>query len=104
MARPGLEPGDRLVVKVGTASLVGPAGRPDAHKLESVCAGLAAARTAGVDVIFVSSGAIAAGLAPLGLDGKPSDIPSLQAAAAVGQGHLLGEYTRLLAEKDILAA
>jgi glutamate 5-kinase len=104
VARLRLEQGDRLVVKVGTASLVGSDGRPDVAKLESVCAGLASARAAGIDVIFVSSGAIAAGLAPLGLAAKPSDIPSLQAAAAVGQGHLLGEYTRLLAGRGILGA
>ena len=104
MARLTLEAGDRLVVKVGTASLVGRSGRPDARKLQSLCSGIAAARSAGIELIFVSSGAIAAGLAPLGLDAKPSDIPSLQAAAAVGQGHLLGEYTRLLAERGIVGA
>jgi glutamate 5-kinase len=104
VARPQLEPGDRLVVKVGTASLVDEGGRPDAAKLESLCSGVAAACEAGIDVILVSSGAIAAGLAPLGLSRKPSDIPSLQAAAAVGQGHLLGEYTRLLAARGILGA
>ena len=104
MTRRPLEPGDRLVVKVGTASLVDGAGRPDASKLEALCSGVAAARASDIDVILVSSGAIAAGLAPLGLENRPSDIPSLQAAAAVGQGHLLGEYTRLLASKNLLAA
>lgn len=104
MARLHLEPGDRLVVKVGTASLVDSSGRPDGRKLHSLCTGVAAARSAGVQVILVSSGAIAAGLAPLGLEKKPSDIPSLQAAAAVGQGHLLGEYTRLLAARGLLGA
>jgi glutamate 5-kinase len=104
VARLKLEAGDRLVVKVGTASLVDESGRPDATKLQSLCSGIAATRAAGIDLIFVSSGAIAAGLVPLGLDKKPSDIPSLQAAAAVGQGHLLGEYTRLLAARGILAA
>lgn len=104
MARLALDAGDRLVVKVGTASLVDDSGRPDLAKLQSLCSGIAAARSTGVDVILVSSGAIAAGLAPLGLDRRPGDIPSLQAAAAVGQGHLLGEYTRLLAARGIVAA
>ncbi len=55
-------------------------------------------------VVLVSSGAIAAGLHPLSLDGRPSDIPSLQAAAAVGQGRLFNSYARLLHERGLTAA
>ncbi len=61
-------------------------------------------RSQGIDVIVVSSGAIAAGLVPLRLRKKPSDIPSLQAAAAVGQGMLLALYGRLLGERGLMTA
>lgn len=104
MTRPRLEPRDRLVVKVGTTSLVGPDGAPDEARLASFRDGIVAARHEGVDVILVSSGAIAAGLRPLGLGARPADIPSLQAAAAVGQGTLMSQYSALLAEAGIVAA
>ena len=58
----------------------------------------------GVEVIVVSSGAIAAGLEPLGLKSRPADIPSLQAAAAVGQGRLLARYSRMLGERGWVTA
>ncbi|MFN2595188.1 MAG: glutamate 5-kinase [Actinomycetota bacterium] len=98
MTRPRLEPSDRVIVKIGTASLVGPDGEPDDLRMSALCAGIGALRSSGFQVIVVSSGAIAAGLGPLGLTTKPSDIPSLQAAAAVGQGRLLHRYSRLLAD------
>lgn len=104
MSRPELSAGDRLVVKIGTASLVGPSGEPDDIRLAAVADGLALARERGIQTILVSSGAIAAGLRPLGLATRPGDIPSLQAAAAVGQGRLLSRYMRLLRERDIVSA
>lgn len=104
MARPELARGDRLVVKLGTTSIVGPSGRPDEERLTSLCRGIAEARSLGVDVILVSSGAIAAGLEPLGLDRRPADIPSLQAAAAVGQGRLHRLYNHLLEELGLTSA
>lgn len=102
--RPSVEEGDRLVVKIGTSSLVDHAGTPDDSRLASLCEGVARARGVGVDVVLVSSGAIAAGLEPLGLTSRPSDIPSLQAAAAVGQGRLLARYGNLFAEHGLVAA
>ena len=104
MSRPAIDAHDRVVVKVGSASLVGADGTPDEAKVRAVCDGLAAARTRDVEAILVSSGAIAAGLDPLDLATKPSDIPSLQAAAAVGQGLLLGRYARLLERHGLVAA
>jgi glutamate 5-kinase len=91
-------------MKVGTASLVGPTGEPDEARLAALCDGIIAARRDGIEVVLVSSGAIAAGLGPLGLGARPSDIPSLQAAAAVGQGRLLRRYTRLLEDRGAVAA
>ncbi|HEX2050344.1 MAG TPA: glutamate 5-kinase [Actinomycetota bacterium] len=104
MARPELGAGDRLVVKVGTASLVDARGAPDDARFEALCDGVAAVRAAGVEVVLVSSGAIAAGLGPLGLPARPPDIPTLQAAAAVGQGRLVARYQRLLAARGIVTA
>lgn len=102
--RPVLTSGDRLVVKVGTASIVDPQGHPDEDRLARLCDGLAEARAAGIEVILVSSGAIAAGLQPLGLSTRPADIPSLQAAAAVGQGRLLQRYSALLRDRGLVCA
>ncbi len=96
MSRPSLRPRERLVDKIGSASLLAPGGDLDEERLETLCRGIADVRGLGVPVVLVSSGAIAAGLGSLGLVSKPSDIPSLQAAAAVGQGRLLARYARLL--------
>ncbi|HWL65871.1 MAG TPA: glutamate 5-kinase, partial [Actinomycetota bacterium] len=98
MVRPRLDPADRVVVKVGTTSLVDSSGVIDEARVTDICDQIAELRGTGVDVIMVSSGAIAAGLEPLGLTKRPSDIPSLQAAAAVGQGRLLGRYARRFKE------
>jgi glutamate 5-kinase len=104
MARVRLTAGDRLVVKVGTASLVDPAGRPDDSRFASLCEGIAELTRSGLQVALVSSGAIAAGLEPLGLKIRPTDIPSLQAAAAVGQGLLLTRYAQLLGSHGLMTA
>jgi glutamate 5-kinase len=104
MARPTLERGDRVVVKVGTTSLVGSDARPDDLRMSSLCNELAELRASGALVMLVSSGAIAAGLGPLQFDARPADIPSLQAAAAVGQGLLFARYARLLQERGYVAA
>lgn len=104
MSRPELAPGDRLVVKIGTASLIGDDGEPVVDRLQALCSGAAALRSSGIDVVLVSSGAIAAGLGPLGLTSRPADIPTLQAAAAVGQGRLLDHYMDALAEHGLTSA
>ena len=104
MSRPELTKRDRLVVKIGTASLVGSNGEPDDAHLEAFCGAVAQVASAGLEVIVVSSGAIAAGLGPLQLSSRPSDIPSLQAAAAVGQGRLLRRYARAFDAHGIVSA
>ena len=96
--------GDIVVVKIGSTSLVGPSGEPEHERLATLVGGLADLIEKDVRVVLVSSGAIAAGLHPLGFDSRPSDIPSLQAAAAVGQGRLFNSYSRLLAERGSTAA
>ena len=104
MSRPEIAAGDRVVVKVGSASLVGTGGEPDASRLDQLCTGLGELHDRGAHPVMVSSGAIAAGLGPLGLLRRPADIPSLQAAAAVGQRLLLGAYAELLRARGIVAA
>lgn len=104
MSRPKLGDGTRLIVKIGSASLVGGAGVPGDSTLHRLCADIATVRDRGIDVVLVSSGAIAAGLGPLALRARPSDIPSLQAAAAVGQGRLMAHYDRALASHGLTCA
>ena len=78
----------RVVVKVGTSSLVNPDFSVSREKIDRIVDALEARMSAGSDVIVVSSGAIAAGMAPLGLKARPRDLATSQAAAAVGQVHL----------------
>jgi len=96
-------PGDTVVVKVGSTSLVGVSGEPEHDRLATLVRDLADLRARGIKVVLVSSGAIAAGLHPLGFRARPNDIPSLQAAAAVGQGRLFNSYSHLLAERGLTA-
>ena len=77
LARPVLAQGARLVVKVGTASLVGKTGEPVEARLAVLCEQIAKLRGRGIQVMHVSSGAIAAGLPALGLPTRAGDIPSL---------------------------
>jgi glutamate 5-kinase len=104
MVRTSAGPGDRVVVKIGTASLVAADGEPDEERIAALCDGVAELRARSVLPIVVSSGAVAAGLRPLALQARPTDIPSLQAAAAVGQGRMLRLYTRLLSERGMVTA
>jgi glutamate 5-kinase len=83
---------NRVVVKVGSSSLTTAAGGLDPVRLGGLVDALAATRTAGRQVVLVSSGAIAAGLAPLGLPRRPRDLATQQAAASVGQMLLVERY------------
>ena len=85
----------RLVVKVGSSSLTGAdGGSLDEGRLVAIVDALAARRLAGQQVVLVSSGAIAAGISPLGLARRPHDLATQQAAASVGQGALVAAYQR----------
>ncbi|GAB3446791.1 glutamate 5-kinase [Phycicoccus ginsengisoli] len=87
--------GRRLVVKIGSSSLTDPAGGSlDEDRLVALVDTLATRRLAGQQVVLVSSGAIAAGIAPLGLARRPRDLATQQAAASVGQGALVAAYQR----------
>ncbi|MFB6612819.1 glutamate 5-kinase [Streptomyces sp. NPDC085524] len=93
--------GVRTVVKVGSSSLTSAAGGLDAERLDALVDALAAARGRGGQLVLVSSGAIAAGLAPLGLTARPADLAHQQAAASVGQGLLIARYTASFARYGI---
>jgi glutamate 5-kinase len=91
----------RVVVKVGSSSLTTPDGGIDPDRIHRLVDTLAAVRLSGREVVLVSSGAIAAGLAPLGLRARPRDLATQQAAASVGQGLLMGHYTRLFGAREL---
>src|ERR687898_337715 len=91
----------RVVVKVGSSSLTTTAGGIDPGRIETLVRALAEVRQQGREVVLVSSGAIAAGLAPLNLRTRPQDLATQQAAASVGQGLLMGYYTQLFAGHGI---
>jgi glutamate 5-kinase len=88
------------VVKVGSSSLTTAAGGLDRARLDVLVDALAARVTAGAQLVLVSSGAIAAGLAPLGLRRRPRDLATQQAAASVGQLVLGHAYTESWARYD----
>ncbi|HQV83287.1 MAG TPA: glutamate 5-kinase [Ornithinibacter sp.] len=85
--------GQRLVVKVGSSSLTSAdGGHLDHGALSALVDVLATRRAQGRQVVLVSSGAIAAGIGPLGLSRRPTDLATQQAAASVGQGALVAAY------------
>ena len=102
MSRRAVVDAKRVVVKVGSSSLTTAAGGLDAGRLAALVDVLAAVRRRGAEVVLVSSGAIAAGLAPLGLKRRPRALPAQQAAASVGQGLLVHRYTEELARHGIV--
>jgi glutamate 5-kinase len=89
----------RIVVKVGSSSLTTAAGGLDDDRLEALVEALVGRRADGTEMVLVSSGAIAAGLAPLGLARRPRDLATQQAAASVGQGLLMARYTDAFARR-----
>ena len=93
MVSPARFPGPRrVVVKVGSSGLRAPDGGLAGDVVGVLVDAVAALRTEGTEVVLVSSGAVAAGLAPLGLRQRPTDLAQLQAAASVGQGLLVHAY------------
>jgi glutamate 5-kinase len=82
----------RVVVKVGSSSLTTATGGIDEQRMDALVDVLGALAAQGREVVLVSSGAIAAGLAPLRLRRRPRDLATQQAAASVGQGLLIGRY------------
>jgi glutamate 5-kinase len=91
----------RLVVKIGSSSLASPGGGIDAGRLDALVDAVAGRAAGGAQVVIVSSGAIAAGLKPLGLPARPRDLATQQAAASVGQGMLVASYSAAFARHGL---
>jgi glutamate 5-kinase len=95
----------RVVVKVGSSSLTGGAGGSaagiDGARVDGLVDALAAGRASGRELVLVTSGAIAAGLGPMGLTRRPRDLATQQAAASVGQGLLMHRYTQAFARHGL---
>ncbi len=98
LAKPGL-----VIVKVGTNVLADGTGRLNHDRINTLTAQLVGLRQQGWRVVLVSSGAIGAGMGTLGLPHRPTELPALQACAAVGQQSLMQAYTTALARHRVTA-
>lgn len=92
------QPAVRLVVKVGTSTLTHDTGAMNLQRMDHLCRTLSDLKNRGLEVILVTSGAIAVGVSRLGLHARPRALPMKQAAAAVGQCELMHLYDKLFAE------
>lgn len=88
----------KIVVKLGTSTLAHATGRLNIRRVEGLCKVIADLKNAGNEIIMVSSGAIGMGVGKLSLSEKPTDIPTKQAAAAIGQCELMYTYDKLFSE------
>ncbi len=88
----------RIVIKIGTSTLAHKSGLLNIRRVEELCKVMSDLKNAGNEVILVSSGAIGMGAGKLFLSEKPADIPTKQAAAAVGQCELMYTYDKLFSE------
>ena len=85
----------KIVVKVGTSTLAHPTGRLNIRRVEELVKVLSDLKNGGHQLVLVSSGAIGMGVGKLNLPGRPADMPTKQAAAAVGQCELMYTYDKL---------
>ena len=101
--RPDIAAAGRVVVKVGSSSLTSADGAVDDRRIAGLADVLVGRVRAGGQAVLVSSGAIASGLAPLGLPRRPRDLATQQAAASVGQGLLMARYSAAFAARGVQA-
>lgn len=87
----------RIVIKIGTSTLAHSTGLLNIFRVEALCKVISDLKNAGNELVIVSSGAIGMGAGKLSLKGRPADMPTKQAAAAVGQCELMYTYDRLFA-------
>ena len=92
----------RVVVKVGTSSLTHSDGSLNASMFESLARQISTLKSSGHEVLLVTSGAVAAGVAALGLPERPGDIGTLQALAAIGQSRLMERYNTVFAPYGVV--
>ncbi len=88
----------RIVVKIGSSTLTHKSGKLNIRLFEQICKVIGDLKNDEKEIVIVSSGAIALGVGKLALSGKPSDMPTKQAAAAVGQCELMYSYDKFFAE------
>ena len=88
----------RVVIKIGTSTLAHATGRLNIRRVEELCKVMSDLKNEGHEVILVSSGAIGMGVGKLSLSKRPDDIPTKQAAAAVGQCELMYTYDKIFSE------
>ncbi|MBR5783417.1 MAG: glutamate 5-kinase [Clostridia bacterium] len=88
----------RIVIKIGTSTLAHATGHLNIRRVEEICKVISDIKNAGHEIILVSSGAIGMGVGKLALSARPTDIPTKQAAAAVGQCELMYTYDKLFGE------
>lgn len=99
-AREAIRSARTVVVKVGTAALTDETGTFSADRMEYLVEVIEGRMKAGSDVVIVSSGAIAAGMVPLGLTKRPTDLATKQAAASAGQVALIGAWSAAFARYE----
>ena len=105
MNRDQISNAKRVVIKIGSSTLTGKAGEQlDSTHVDAIADIVAKLRDSGSEVILVSSGAIATGLAPLGMSTRPTDLATQQAAASVGQGLLISYYNQALSQHKLLSS
>jgi glutamate 5-kinase len=97
-------PSRLVVIKIGTSSITTTDGALDEEEMARLAQQVAAATKGGDKIVFVTSGAVAAGIAELGTAGKPKDIVFQQAAAAAGQGVLMTKYHDLFKHQGLKVA
>ena len=88
----------RIVIKVGTSTLAHKTGLLNIKRVENMCKVISDLKNAGHEILLVSSGAIGMGLGKVGITSRPDDIPTKQAAAAIGQCELMYTYDKLFSE------
>ena len=93
-----------VVVKVGTSGITTGEGKLDEEEMRRLTVQVAAAHKKGDKIVLVTSGAVAAGIAELGIPPKPNDIVFQQAAAATGQSVLMAKYRKLFKEHELKVA
>ncbi len=91
----------RIVDKVGTRVLVQKTGRPETRRIKALVNNLASLHNKGCEIVLITSGAIGAGMEALGMKARPTSLPDLQMAAAVGQCRLMASYDKLFSAKKI---
>ena len=94
----------RIVIKVGTSTLAHSTGRMNIRKVEMLCKVLSDIKNAGNDIVLVSSGAIGMGMGKINMKERPTDMPTKQACAAIGQCELMYVYDNLFTQYNHVTA